>query len=211
MADWSKPTVTSNYVTFVDEVKNRDIDAITLQVNALVNPPMSSVKMARVGAPLVKFQEWNGSAFVDKVLGVDGGGTGVTTIPALKSALALGTMADQNANAVNISGGNLNAVGISNANLGGNMTFNGGRFHIASTTDIALNVVGMSGNWVAVLTSPANSQGVLINAASIKTENAFYVRNAAATIAGLIVRGDMGVIAPTGLIIPVGTNKFVPA
>jgi len=64
-------------VTFVDEVKNRDIDSITLQVNALTNPPVSAVKLVR--SP-VKFQEWNGSAFVDLVLSVAGGGTGSSLI-----------------------------------------------------------------------------------------------------------------------------------
>ena len=124
MSDWNQPTITSNYVTFVDEVKARDVDAITLQVAALVNPPVGSIRLLR--AP-VKFQEWNGTSFVDKVLAPDGGGTGVTSISGLLPLLGLGTMAFQNANAVGITGG-----GISNVNMGGSIAFNGGTFTFGS-------------------------------------------------------------------------------
>ena len=77
MANWTKPTITSDYVIFVDEVKARDVDAITLQKNPLVSPPVGAIKLLR--AP-IKFQEWDGAVFIDLVLSVAGGGTGSSTL-----------------------------------------------------------------------------------------------------------------------------------
>src|SRR6187431_2587008 len=101
MADWSKPTIISNYVLFVDEAKNRDIDAITLQKLPLIGAPTGAIKLVRTP---VKFQEWDGAAFVDLVLSVAGGGTGSSTPAGAGAALGLGTMAYQNANAVAVTG-----------------------------------------------------------------------------------------------------------
>jgi hypothetical protein len=102
MANWSNPTVTSLYLDVLADLKARDVDAATLFVAAGTNIPTGSIRYER---GTNKFQEWNGSAWVDKVLSVAGGGTGSTSAPA-----ALGTMASQNANNVNISGGIINGL-----------------------------------------------------------------------------------------------------
>ena len=205
MADWSKPTITSNYVTFVDEVKNRDIDAITLQVNPLTNPPVSSIKLVRSPA---KFQEWNGAAFVDIVLSVAGGGTGASTPGGAVSGLGLGTMSLQNSNAVSITGGNI-------ANLAG-----AGRFDIAGLVAITaqslgggygLYVQGYTGQDPGVfIGSPtAPSYGVLIQAGVTRSEVSLAVTNYASNRQGIIVNGFMEVSLPWRLIIPVGADFWV--
>jgi hypothetical protein len=205
MADWLKPTITSNYVTFVDEVKNRDIDAITLQKDALVNPPTGSIKLLRSPA---KFQEWNGTAFVDVILSVAGGGTGSSTPGGAASALGLGSMAFQNSNAVSITGGNI-------ANLSG-----AGRFDIAGLVAITaqsvgggygIYVQGFTGQYPGVfIGSPtAPSYGVLIQAGITRSEVALAVTNYASNRQGIIVNGFMEVSLPWRLIIPVGADYWV--
>jgi hypothetical protein len=53
------------------------------------------------------FEEWNGTAWVACVIGVSGGGTGANSQGGVAASLGLGTMAYQNSNAVNITGGSL--------------------------------------------------------------------------------------------------------
>lgn len=213
MGDWSKPTVTSNYVNFVDEVKARDVDAITLQANALVGPPVGSIRLLR--SP-TKFQEWNGTTFVDKVLSPEGGGTGATSLSGFLGSLGLGSMAYQNSNSVSITGGGISTTLLRNISADGNFYFGGGNFTIASVVagNVALSVNGAAHQWASIFSSPNStdgSHGLLIQAGTTKIDNAFYVRNATSSILGMFVRGDMGVFCPTGLVVPVGTNKFVPA
>jgi hypothetical protein len=111
MADWSIPTVSSNYADVLTYLKDRDIDAGTLFLNAPSNQPTGSIRYLRASN---KFQEWDGAAWVDKVLAVAGGGTGGSSAASARSALGLGTMAVQDSSSVNISGGTLagNGAGI---------------------------------------------------------------------------------------------------
>jgi len=51
---------------------------------------------------------------------------------------------------------------------------------------------------------------MLMSAGSTKDDQALLLRNAAGTKYGITVRGDMGVFCSTGLVIPVGTNAYVP-
>lgn len=212
MADWANPTVASNYVTFVDEVKARDVDSITLQLNPLVSTPVGSIRLLR--SP-VKFQEWDGTKFVDKVLSPEGGGTGVTKISDLIPLLGLGSMAYQNSNSVGITGGGINNTTLNNTSMSGYVYFGGSNFNITTVTNnIALTVNGAAYQWNSIFSAPNTadgSHGVLIQAGTTRVDNAFYVRNATSAVIGFFVRGDMGVFCPTGLVIPVGGNKFVPA
>lgn len=110
MADWSHPVLADSYTNVLTTYLNgRDVDAITLQKNASSNPPDGAFRYDR-GTD--KFQEYNlaGTAYVDKVLALVGGGTGAATASAARTNLGLGSMATQANNAVNITGGSITGV-----------------------------------------------------------------------------------------------------
>jgi len=152
MADWADPTITSIYSDVIDKFKARDIDAITLNSGPASGLPIGAIKYDRVGH---KFQEWSGSAWVDIVLAVAGGGTG-GSIPG-GGGLGLGTMSLQNANTVAITGGSI--VNLNSFSLACDILF---------TTDGSRN----------------------IGSSAVRPNN-IYIRN--------------------GLVIPVGTDKWVTA
>ena len=206
MANWANPTITSNYITFVDEVKARDVDAITLQAVAVTNPPVSSIRLLR--AP-TKFQEWNGTTWIDKILSPEGGGTGSNSLAGISGQLGLGTMAYQNANNINVSGGSLSNVGLVSPTLTGaaNYTGNGMTFY-SQAGSVPVYIVGGAGQWGMSIQSP--DYGLVIFAGAAKSTTGFLVKNAAQNITGLSVRGDMCVECPMGLTIPVGANRYVP-
>jgi len=106
MADWSLPTVNSDYDDFVDEVKARDVDAITL-AESPTTPPTNAIRYNR---SLNKFQEWNGATWNDKVIDIAGGGTGGASASAARTALGIGTMGTQDNSSVNITGGTIAGV-----------------------------------------------------------------------------------------------------
>jgi hypothetical protein len=110
MANWDNPQLTTQYDVFLAECKERDVDAITLCLNNPTTPPVGAVKMVRLGAGQVKLQEFGGSIFSDVVLNVAGGGTGGSTAAAARTALGIGTMGIQNANAVAITGGSITGI-----------------------------------------------------------------------------------------------------
>lgn len=118
MADWSKPTTASLYADFVAEVNGRLNDAVALLSGAATNLPIGSMKFDRATS---KFQEWDGAAFVDKLLSIAGGGTGSASAAGARANLGLGTIAVQNANAVAIVGGTIG--GITALGLNGDLTF----------------------------------------------------------------------------------------
>lgn len=107
MGNWNNPQLTTQYDVFLAECKERDVDAITLCLNAPTSPPVGAVKMVRLGAGQVKLQEFGGSVFSDVVLNVAGGGTGAGTAAGARTALGIGTMGIQNANTVAITGGTI--------------------------------------------------------------------------------------------------------
>ena len=102
MANWSNPLITTQYDVFLAEAKERDVDAATMFVDAPTNPPTGAIKLLR---STIKLQEWDGLGWVDKVLSVEGGGTGGANAADARTALGIGTMGTQNANAVAITGG----------------------------------------------------------------------------------------------------------
>ena len=154
MADWSLPTLSSLYTDFLAEVSARLDDSAQMFSGGPSNQPIGSIRYFR---STNVFQEWDGATWVDKVLSIAGGGTGATTAAGIRTNIGLGTMAVQNAAAVNVTGGTL--TGISSLGMTGDISF---------TADNA-NKIGTNNN------RPA----------------AIYVRS--------------------GMVIPVGVDKFVTA
>ena len=105
MANWVKPEITDLYTDVLEYIKSRDVDAITLNKSTASSLPIGAIKYDRTGK---KFQEWDGSIWVDIVLAVQGGGTG-GTIPG-GGGLGLGTISVQNANNVAITGGSITTL-----------------------------------------------------------------------------------------------------
>lgn len=115
-ADWNLPILTSAYATvWHPSILARDVDAITLQIAAITNPPTGAFRYVRASD---KFQEWSGAAYVDKVLSLAGGGTGGSSAATARTSLGLGDMATQDSTAVAITGGSLagNGSGLTSLN-----------------------------------------------------------------------------------------------
>lgn len=208
MADWLKPTITSNYVTFVDEVKERDFDAISLQYNALVNPPNASVKLVR--SP-VKFQQWMTGAWNELTLSVEGGGTGQTSIAGIRTVIGLGSMAYQNSNAISVTGGT-----IANISSGGSyFNHQGGTMTILTPTVAGhgITVNGPANGYAGIhILGPAGpiSHGMIIHAGAAHGDFPLLVRNYNASAELLRVTGGGSVWIPGTFAIPVGADKWVP-
>jgi len=108
MANWSNPTITTQYDVFVNEAKDRDVDAITLCLNAPVGGvPVGAIQMVRLTPATYALHEYNGLGFALKYLAVSGGGTGTGDPATARGNLGIGTMGVQNSNAVSISGGTI--------------------------------------------------------------------------------------------------------
>ena len=150
--DWNKPTLTDLYTDVLNQLDERMDDSATMFVSTSTNQPVGSMRYVRASN---KFQEWNGTTWVDKVLSVAGGGTGGATSGAAIAALGLGTMSLQNANAVAVTGG----------------------------TASGLTALGLSG------------------AITFASDNAFAIGTNAARASVIYLR--------SGLVVPVGTDKFV--
>lgn len=124
MANWSdsNPYPGSNYSTEVlQALIERDKDAASLFQNDPTNPFSGMIRYNRSSN---KFQEYNGSAWVDKSLSVAGGGTGATNAADARTNLGIGTMGLQNASAVAITGGSI--AGLTTLGVSGAVTFAGG-------------------------------------------------------------------------------------
>lgn len=119
MADWSKPAITDLYADVLNYIDARLDESASFFVTDPTNIPAGTMRFVRASG---KFQEWSGSAWVDKAIGTAGGGTGGTTPADARLALGLGTISVQNANAVNITGGS--ATGITGLGMQGDISFN---------------------------------------------------------------------------------------
>lgn len=119
-ANWNKPTTASLYADFVNEGKDRDIDAVTLNLNPGSNIPSGAIKYDRAAS---KFQEWSGAAWSDLVLSVAGGGTGSATAAGARTNLGLGSISTQTASAVAITGGAISGLTALAMAASGNLTF----------------------------------------------------------------------------------------
>lgn len=136
MANWSitSPDLDTDYTLVLDDLKLRDIDAYSL-AESPTNQPTGAIRYSRINN---RFEEWNGSAWIVKVIDVTGGGTGVGSYVNLIAALGLGSMAFQNSNTVMITGGSisgLTSLGVSgNTTIGGSITAGSGAVTIVDGT-----------------------------------------------------------------------------
>jgi hypothetical protein len=119
MADWSKPVVTDLYADVLSYIDARLDETAGFFATNPTNLPAGAMRFVRASG---KFQEWDGAAWNDKVIGVAGGGTGGTDANTARIALGLGTISVQNANAVAITGGS--ATGITALGMTGDISFN---------------------------------------------------------------------------------------
>lgn len=153
MANWAdtapdETTVYSGVGGVLDQLRSRDKDAYTL-AESPTSPPTGAIRYLRASD---KFQEWNGVAWVDKLISIAGGGTGGGDAATARTNLGLGTISVQNSNAVAITGGSavgLSAVGAGTGTFGtlaagntaitGTLTVSG-----ATTLGTTLSVAGVS-------------------------------------------------------------------
>ena len=191
-ADWSVPILTTPYDDLLDDLKARDVDAITL-AEAPVNPPTNAIRWNRT---LEVFQEWSGSAWVTMEIAVAGIDPG-----------ALGTMAAQNSNAVAITGGTLDAVLLSNG------SWANGSFSAPVMTNVdidngAIDSCAIGGGTIA---GAAITNGTIIGLTSLLMGGHI----------GFQVDSTYDIGAPSfevrlgyfeaGLKIPVGFDRYAPA
>ncbi len=141
MADWNDPELSDVYADVLSMLRARDVDAGQLFNSAPTNPVTSMIRYLRASN---KFQEYNGAAWVDKVLAIAGGGTGGATASAARTALGIGTMGVQNANAIAVTGGTLS--GITALSLSGSLVFaSDNAYDIGTKTVMARNIFAKSG------------------------------------------------------------------
>lgn len=118
MANWSSPTITTNYDVFVSEAKDRDVDAATMFLNAPTNQPVGSIRYNR---STDLFEEWSGAAWVVVPISIAGYGTGAVTAAGARSNLGIGTLGVQNSNAIGVTGGTI--TGLTQLDLSTSLTF----------------------------------------------------------------------------------------
>ena len=112
-ANWSLPTTADLRTAVLGFLNGKDFDAVShFYSGDGTNMPTGALKFLRASN---KWQEWNGAAWVDVILGLAGGGTGASTAAAARTSLGLTSLATQDPLAVNIKG----IVEIK----GGNLTF----------------------------------------------------------------------------------------
>lgn len=90
MANWNNPTGSSTFSDFLSWMRALAIDAATFFVSSPTNQPTGAMKYDRATD---KFQEWDGSTWVDQVIAIGGGGTGGSTASAARANLGLGALA----------------------------------------------------------------------------------------------------------------------
>lgn len=125
MADWNNPLLSTAYATFLSNMKDRDVNALTLLDSRLSAGSNLPTRAKRWNNTDMIFEDWDGAAWQDVVIGILGGGTGAGTAAGARSNLGLGTMATQAASAVAITGGTIADVTMSftsdgNKNIGSN-------------------------------------------------------------------------------------------
>lgn len=152
MADWNKPTISSNYATeFIQEIDGRLDESAKMDFSTATNLPTNAIRYNRTTDLL---EEWNGASWV--------------TAPIDDAGLAgLGTMATQNANAVAITGGSMSGVNLSASDITAG-TLNAARLADSGATpatygdgsNVPVITVDAKGRITTITTTPAGAAGV---------------------------------------------------
>ena len=151
MANWNNPTVNSNYVTFVDEVKNRDVDSARMFDGTGDNLPNLTIRWNQSNQRFERLQDGTWSA---RTLSVGGGGTGASTPSGARSSLELGSMAIQSSNNVSITGGSISGVSLT----GGIVSGLSSPLPLSSGGTAATNLSGVASS----IGTPANTGNRLV-------------------------------------------------
>jgi hypothetical protein len=186
--NWSLPTTTSNYATgVIQAINNKFIDCITLfRGGDGSNLPTNAIRYN--GDLAGTFQRWNGSVWANMILAVAGGGTGSDNPAGIRTNLGLGTMAVQNANAVDITGGN--AVGM------GNIVANNINGAILSSAD-GSGINKLDGSKITLgIVAPARLGSGLANASTFLRGDSIWAAPAGTLPSGLIAM--FAVACPAG-------------
>ena len=137
MADWTKPTLSSNYTNFVTEIKDRDIDnAVWFEGSSSTGIPTNS---KRLNTSTGRFEKWTGTAWVDAV--------STFTFPALSVAGAFTVSGNTSLSTmtasgdVTLNGGTANGVPYLNGSkvltTGSALTFDGTNLGIGTSSPTA--------------------------------------------------------------------------
>ena len=153
MANWNNPALDSSYSDFLDHLKSRDLDAANMFMNTPTSPKTGFMRYNRGSN---KFQEYRNNAWRDEVLSLAAGGTGKTTVAAIKSLLGVG--ADLDLTNVEITGGTI--AGIGSLSVNGNATI-GGQLIVNNTTTLGGRLVTGTGS-----VSLTNAAGKIPNLSS---------------------------------------------
>tara|TARA_Y100000310_G_scaffold26486_1_gene25277 strand:+ start:15250 stop:16242 length:993 start_codon:yes stop_codon:yes gene_type:complete len=140
----TQPDNSDTYTSVLGLLRDRNLAVAEGFVDAPTNPQTSFIRWVRAN---YQWEEYDGAAWqrAPMVLGIAGGGTGAITAAAARTALGLGTIATQAANAVAITGGTIS--GLTSFTVSGAGTFGS----ISSAGLIAGNSLSGSGAAITAL------------------------------------------------------------
>jgi hypothetical protein len=136
MADWNRPIITDLYTDVLSLIDGRLDDAASMFNVTASNLPVTSIRYDRTTN---KFQEWDGAAWIDKVISVAGGGTGANNATTARVNLGLGTMAVQSSTSISVTGGIV--TGLSTLNLSCNLEFNADGIRTIGTNAVRPHII----------------------------------------------------------------------
>lgn len=167
--DHSLPTLSTNYADFLTTISDRIDDAAkAFDGTDYTNIPTGSMAWDRTGD---YWKEWGGASWTTQVLSEAGGGTGVTSLNALKTALGLGSLAYQST----INDSNWSGTALAVARGGTGVTSIGALQTALSLLGMAYqaaNAVAITGGSITGLTT------FTCSAATITTLTATYLTSA---------------------------------
>lgn len=204
-ADWSTPSsLATLYADVLTDLKDRDVDALTLQKTAPSNLPVGAIRWNR--SDLI-FEEWNGATWVTLVIDSAGGGTGGTSPSTARTALGLGSMATQNSGAVSITGGSIAGVTMAATVItSGTLPLNRG----GTGNSIALGAAGtvLQSNGAAVVFGSDGSQFTNLNGSNVSSGTVAPSRLGSGVVgAGLKFLADNSAFVAPNAVIPAQVGK----
>lgn len=167
--NWNNPALSSTYSDFLTYLKSRDEDLAKMDMASTSGGPTGSKTWNDSDK---KFQNWNGSSWVDLVIAVAGGGTGASTASGARTNLGLGTMATQADSSVSITGGTITGVNIAaSAITSGTLALNRGGTGASLSLGAANYFLKVDGAGTAVEFGVNGSALTTLNATNISSGN----------------------------------------